>query len=843
SDTNNTYDLSLNKDLNLTKDGSITFGDSYINNNEFVVANDSNKTTITPNGLVVNSDGKTLQFTDNNVSVGGNQIHDVAKGTADSDAVNVAQLKEVEANITKVTVNGGVKAPAGGYTDGNLQLAWGGDNNNTYDLKLNKDLDLTDGSIKFGDNTVINKTQFLIGTSDGNTTITSDGIVISKNSKNDIQITQSNISMGDNIIHNVGAGIDDTDAVNVSQLKKATEGNRTKFTIEGGVVAGTNGTYTGSNLLLTQGKESEGNYTYDLKLADTIKIGGGSGQDGNITVADKNGNNGVSISVANGTGSIAINGDSGTSATITIGKGDNSLTKTNPTRIIYKDQDGNNMQVATLDDGVKYKGDYGSEIAKNLNQTQNIKGNHTGGENSLTNGNIGVVNDGSDLIVKLAKDIDLGQDGSVTIGNTVINNSGLTIGSGSNTIKITDNNISMGGQQIHDVAAGTADTDAVNVGQLNNAVTNINNNITNITNIVGDPGDPNDPANYKLKTYDAYGQSGTLQTSVVDAIAGMNKHGIRFFHTNDGTQQPGGYQSHPEDASASGKYSTAIGYQANAEGENAIAMGNGAQALGKNSISIGTGNIVHANNAGAFGDPNTVAAGADGSYVIGNNNNVSTQNTFVIGNNTTGQANTTVANSLFFGNDSAYIDETTGKSKGTNRAYTRDTITVKNANGQNIDVVMNKFAGGDQVVGVVSVGNANETRRIQGVAPGLVSKDSTDAINGSQLYSAIEGVSAHIGNQINQTNQAVNNLANQLGEAKKEYRGGIASAIAIGNLPQSTIPGKGMLSVGTGYYKDQGSLSLGLSKMSDNGKWIFKSSLSYDTQENVGAGLSLGFHF
>ncbi|MBR2157315.1 MAG: YadA-like family protein, partial [Campylobacter sp.] len=158
-------------------------------------------------------------------------------------------------------------------------------------------------------------------------------------------------------------------------------------------------------------------------------------------------------------------------------------------------------------------------------------------------------------------------------------------------------------------------------------------------------------------------------------------------------------------------------------------------------------------------------------------------------------------------------------------------------------VVMNKFAGGDQVVGVVSVGNANETRRIQGVAPGLIGPQSTDAINGSQLYSAIEGVSAHIGNQINQTNNAVNNLAQQLGEAKKEYRGGIASAIAIGNLPQSTIPGKGMLSVGTGYFKDEGSLSLGLSKMSDNGKWIFKSSLSYDTQENVGAGLSLGFHF
>ena len=57
------------------------------------------------------------------------------------------------------------------------------------------------------------------------------------------------------------------------------------------------------------------------------------------------------------------------------------------------------------------------------------------------------------------------------------------------------------------------------------------------------------------------------------------------------------------------------------------------------------------------------------------------------------------------------------------------------------------------------------------------------------------------------------------------------------------MPGKGMLSAGVGYFKDEGALSIGLSKMSDNGKWVFKSSLSADTQKNVGAGLSMGFHF
>ncbi|MDA3091102.1 hypothetical protein OFO25_07985, partial [Campylobacter sp. CS_ED2] len=146
SDTNNTYDLSLNKDLNLT-DGSITFGDSYIKNGEFVVANDGNKTTITPNGLVVNSDGKTLKFTDNNVSVGGNQIHDVAKGTADDDAVNVAQLKE--ANTTVTSNNGSVGVVRTTKTDGHTN----------YDLNITDSLEniasIIGGETKYDGNKTI----------------------------------------------------------------------------------------------------------------------------------------------------------------------------------------------------------------------------------------------------------------------------------------------------------------------------------------------------------------------------------------------------------------------------------------------------------------------------------------------------------------------------------------------------------------------------------------------------------------------------------------------------------------------------------------------------------------
>lgn len=53
---------------------------------------------------------------------------------------------------------------------------------------------------------------------------------------------------------------------------------------------------------------------------------------------------------------------------------------------------------------------------------------------------------------------------------------------------------------------------------------------------------------------------------------------------------------------------------------------------------------------------------------------------------------------------------------------------------------------------------------------------------------------------------------------------GTASAIAIGNLPQATIPGKGMFSLGGGYYEGESAVALGISKMSDDGKWVFKGS-------------------
>lgn len=174
----------------------------------------------------------------------------------------------------------------------------------------------------------------------------------------------------------------------------------------------------------------------------------------------------------------------------------------------------------------------------------------------------------------------------------------------------------------------------------------------------------------------------------------------------------------------------AIGTNTNASGVSSIALGDGAKVSGKNSISIGTGNIVSGEGSAAIGDPSNISGTA--SYSVGNNNTISTNDTFVLGSNVTKTAD----NSVFLGKDAAYVADS-ATTKGLANDYTSEIIEGLTYN----------YAGGTQNIGVVSVGNVNGTRRIQNVAPALISATSTDAVNGSQLYD---------------TNKALGNVANSV---------------------------------------------------------------------------------
>ncbi|QEM88154.1 hypothetical protein FEF05_06555 [Glaesserella parasuis] len=326
---------------------------------------------------------------------------------------------------------------------------------------------------------------------------------------------------------------------------------------------------------------------------------------------------------------------------------------------------------------------------------------------------------------------------------------------------------------------------------------------------------------------------GDISPNSTDAVNGRQVYvltnRIRFIHTNDGhnAEEQINQKSNTVDSRASGSYSTAVGYKAHAKGESSVALGNGATAgeqgvaighgavaSGKQSISIGTGNVVSGNNSGAIGDPNTIKA--DRSYALGNNNQVNAgqSDVFVVGNN----VKNTTSNSVFLGTNSGYV------------AAGATTAGAGALEYQVTGGVYNAYAGGKatEVVGVVSVGNVDsngkmETRRIQNVAPGLISEQSTDAINGSQLYNV-----AH-------------RLGAKLEREGRQLRAGIAATTAMSNIPQVTLPGKSTLGAGIGTFEGQNAVAVGFSRMSDNGRVILKVSAGATSQGkyNAGAGIAL----
>lgn len=218
---------------------------------------DNNTSTIGANGFATETkDGKHLEFSSDNVTVAGQQIHDVAKGIDDTDAVNVKQLKDyVAANgsvdtNTITTVTNGDNATVTGITDAS--------GNKEFKVAVNKDLtDMNSARFVSGDNetkvdgaeitfksdkdqvhTEVQAGAIGVSTEKNRTVIYEDGVIIGNAAETELSTSDSsglsvtnadgkkvefklnNVSVGDNQIHDVATGIADTDAVNVKQLKE-----------------------------------------------------------------------------------------------------------------------------------------------------------------------------------------------------------------------------------------------------------------------------------------------------------------------------------------------------------------------------------------------------------------------------------------------------------------------------------------------------------------------------------------------------------------------------------------------------------------------------------------------
>lgn len=258
-------------------------------------------------------------------------------------------------------------------------------------------------------------------------------------------------------------------------------------------------------------------------------------------------------------------------------------------------------------------------------------------------------------------------------------------------------------------------------------------------------------------------------------------------------------------AIASGGSSTAIGQESRSSGNYSSAFGSHAQASGQASTAIGLNSQAFSQGSIAFGT--RAEAGQQGAQ------NGEGNSAIAIGSN----AKATHTGSVALGANSE-----TAAAVGTNSA------TVGN-------LTYGGFAGTNPT-STVSVGSDTVKRTITNVAAGRITADSTDAINGSQLYS----VAQQIGNNVN---QQLGDVHNRIGDMDKDLRAGIAGATAIGFLQRPNEPGKSLVSAAVGGYKNQQALAVGYAHNSDNNKWSTKFGVGLNTRKDVNWGASLGYQW
>ena len=507
---NGELNIKLAKDV---KVDSVTTGNTVINNNGLTVGG---KTYVTNNGLNANNQ-KVTNVADGQVAAGskdavnGGQLHD-----AKNEVINKGLRFDADNNSEK-TNKLGSKVTVNGDNNITTEITQTGDDTK-IGVKLNKDINVktvtaTDtvkaGSVTMGGQTVANAAganetgNYVTGLDNKTWNVTNPTAVSGRAATEDQLKTvteainnQSAAATDYRLVQNASSAdgsykvdtngdidltvqdknhTDKTETVKLKDIASKSKlddviakglqfdanagGTKTnklgsKITVKGeGTAADTE--YSGENLKTFITQDPIGNTTIDVKMNKNLKVE-------TIVATGENGKD----------GKIGINGKDGVTTNISVtrdGKpGVDGAPGTTTTRIIYEKPDGTKEEVATLNDGMKYGGDTGNVIQKKLNEQVNVIGGITDTNKLTTEDNLGVVSDGNNnLKVRLAKALK-GLE-SVTTGDTVMNNNGVTINNGAagNPVSLTKNGLDNGGNKITNVAAGVNGTDAVNVNQLN----------------------------------------------------------------------------------------------------------------------------------------------------------------------------------------------------------------------------------------------------------------------------------------------------------------------------------------------------------------------------------------
>jgi S-layer domain protein len=766
--------LELNKDLDLTQNGSVKVGNTTVNNSGVAIDN-----------------GPSLKAT--GIDAGGKKITNVAEGTADTDAVNVAQLKKV-ADSAATAGKGWTLSTGTGDTskhvvkpEGEVNIS--GDDNITVThdagnvkVALNKKLDLgEDGKVKV-DQTILNKDGLAVGT---NVKVTDKGLTAG-----DVSVTTDGINAGNKKITNVADGeiaANSKDAVNGGQLHNVkTELNKAVAAAKTEVKAGTNVTIDKTQ------DNADGHTVYTVTAKDTsASVSAGSNA---VTVtkgaaADKaDGNN-----VANVT-DYAVDLSQATKDDIQ--KGVDAKTAVDTKGLTFVADKNSKTEVRKLGDEVGIKGD------TNITTTAN----------------------GNDVNVTLNKELKDLTSAQFVKGNdsTTVDSQGVTITDGPS---MTKNGIAMNDKSITglksvldgvtDVTKVEDDTklkSAVNVGDLKKVATDafglkdkagdeVKQDLGTTAQITGD-----DNINTKVEEQQVNNkktakltvslnneitlggttkgnEDGTLTVKSKDDQNSVTLNGKDGSIDIDGAGAKGKVTVAQGAADVEGKTKTRIVYDVDGSARELVATLNDGLKFGANS-----GDVYKAKLNNQV-DIKGAATNTDWTKFDGGSNIM----TKVEGNTVTvGLAKDVNVNS---------VTATEHVTVGGTTKITNDGVTIKDGPS------MTKSNGIDA---------SNMT--IKNVAPGV---NNTDAVNVGQLRT----------------------LEGKVNRVDRNLRAGVAGANAAASLPQAYLPGKNMVAVSAGTYRGEGAIALGVSRVSDNGKVVVKLTGNSDTRGNFGAGVGAGYQW
>ncbi|WP_042818778.1 YadA family autotransporter adhesin [Yersinia wautersii] len=403
-----------------------------------------------------------------------------------------------------------------------------------------------------------------------------------------------------------------------------------------------------------------------------------------------------------------------------------------------------------------------------------------------------------------------------------------------------------GNRKITGVAAGSADYDAVNVAQLTAVGDKVEQNTADITRLGG---------------------------RVTNVEAGMtritNGDGIKYFHTH----------STEPDSVASGSDSVAIGPNAQASGTAAVASGKGTLASGHGAVAIGDAASVSADGSVALGqgsaDNGRGAESYTGKYSTADN---TTSGTVSVGNAATGETRTVsnvadgreamdavnlrqldgamaavgdTVSGLQNGTDGMFqVNNNSGQAKpsatGTDAMAGGAGSVASGSNSTAMGTGSKATAANSTALGAnsvadrensVSVGSVGNERQLTNVAAGT---QGTDAVNLDQLTHSMSNVT----NDANAyTDRRYSALKEDLKKQDSTLSAGIAGAMAMASLTQPYTPGASMATIGAASYRGQSALSVGVSSISDSGRWVSKLQASSNTQGDMGVGVGVGYQW